>query len=86
MLIVYRRDPSHPKFVVPEAMVRSLLRIHHDEVAHCGAKKTFYGLSANYWFKSMRRRIKRYIENCVTCIMSNVSSNTNEGELQVAYI
>ena len=59
-------------------MVHNMLRIYHDDAAHCGAKKTFYGIRANYWFSSMQRRIKRYVENCLVCIMANASNKSEE--------
>ncbi|XP_018398075.1 PREDICTED: uncharacterized protein LOC108776064 [Cyphomyrmex costatus] len=64
-------------------MVPSLLRAYHDDLAHCGAEKTLQGLSATYWFSSMRKKVKLYIDNCLTCMMVNSSSHTREGELQI---
>lgn len=63
-------------------MINSLIRYHHDELAHCGAEKAYQSLFATYWFPSMRRRIREYIDNCVVCLMANTSANRNEGELQ----
>lgn len=46
--LVYRRENDHLKFVVPESMVVSILRAHHDNMAHCGAEKTLSGIKQNY--------------------------------------
>lgn len=81
--LVYRKDADHPKFVVPESMIFQLIRIYHDDMAHCGLEKTYQGLFKNYWFTSMRRKIKAYIDNCVVCLVTNTASNVNEGELQI---
>lgn len=46
--LVYKQDNGRSKFVVPETMLFALLRAHHDEMAHCGAEKTFEGIKQNY--------------------------------------
>lgn len=73
---------SRPRFAMPEAMVHNVIRAHHDEIAHCGPEKTFKSISNSYWFPSMRRRIREHIENCLSCLTANISSNVCEGEAQ----
>jgi len=46
--LVYRRENEHMKFVVPESMIMSILRAHHDDMAHCVAEKTLLGIKQNY--------------------------------------
>lgn len=46
--LVYRRENNNLKFVVPESMVISILRAHHDEMTHCGTEKTVAGINQNY--------------------------------------
>jgi len=81
--LVFKKDPDKPKFVVPEAMITSVIRLYHDEAAHCGIEKTLQGVKANYWFLFMRKKIVNHIENCLTCLYSNSSSHVNEGTLQI---
>lgn len=57
--LVYRRENGNMKFVVPESMIISILRAHHDDMAHCGAEKTLSGIKQNYWFPSMRKKTYR---------------------------
>lgn len=64
-------------------MVTNIIRIYHDEMAHRSTEKTVQGLNSNYWFPSLRKRTQDYIDNCLTCIMNNISSNVNEGKLQL---
>lgn len=61
-------------------MIISILRAHHDDMAHCGAEKTLSGVKQNYWFPSMRKKTYNYIENCLTCLMANNASNRYERE------
>lgn len=55
--LVYRKAEDRLRFAVPESMVVSVIRAHHDDMAHCGFKKTLRGIMNTYWFPSMRRCI-----------------------------
>ncbi|KMQ83225.1 retrovirus-like pol polyprotein, partial [Lasius niger] len=81
--LVYKKDTHTPKFVVPKQMVHNIIRHYHDDMAHCGYEETVQGIMAHYWFPSLRKRIKKYIENCLVCLMTNNSANSREGELQI---
>lgn len=81
--LVYKKDNENLKFVVPESMVINILRAHHDDMAHCALEKTLRGISQQYWFPTMRKRIADYLENCFTCVMANSSMNRFEGETHV---
>jgi len=63
-------------------MIFHIIRIYHDDMAHCGVEKTIQGIASNYWFPSMRRKVQNYIDNCVTCLVANAAINTREGEMQ----
>lgn len=81
--LVYRKDNDKSRFVVPESMITNILRIYHDSMAHCGTEKTVQGISENYWFPSMRKRVQEYIDNCLICLMANTSVNFREGDMQI---
>lgn len=81
--LVFRKGIDRDRFVVPESMIKSVLKIHHDNMAHCDLDKTYKGLYASYWFPSMRKRVRDYIDNCVTCLIMNSDSHGREGELQI---
>lgn len=72
--LVYRKGIDRPRFYVPESMLNNIFKIYHDEVAHCGVEKTFQGIYGNYWFPLMRKKIREYVDNCLTCLISNASS------------
>jgi len=82
--LVYRKAPDRSRFAVPESMVANVIRTYHDEMAHCGFEKTLRGITATYWFPSMRKRIIEHIDNCLVCIVANSSSHAKEGEMQIA--
>ncbi|RLU18847.1 hypothetical protein DMN91_009205 [Ooceraea biroi] len=64
-------------------MIASLLRAHHDNMAHAGAEKTLAGIRRSFWFPTMRKKVYEYIENCLTCLMVNTSTQGTEGETQL---
>lgn len=51
--LVFRKCMDKPHFAVPETMVNNVIRTYHDNMAHCGLKKTIQGISSNYWFLSL---------------------------------
>jgi hypothetical protein len=80
--LVYKKNFDRSKFAVPETMTNNIIQKYHDEQAHCGFEKTFQGVNNFYWFPSMRKRIREYIDNCITCLMADSSANRLEGQLQ----
>lgn len=80
--LVFRKGIHRHRFVVPDTMIGTVIRIYHDDLAHCGFDKTVQGISGNYWFPAMKKRIRTYIDNCLTCMLVNTSSS-REGELQL---
>lgn len=69
--LVYRKNEDRLRFAVPETMVNNLIRIHHDDLAHCGLEKTYQSLYKIYWFPTMRKKIREYIDFCVICVIGN---------------
>lgn len=81
--LIYRKGADKPRFAIPEAMVENIIRIYHDDMAHCGVEKTVQGILSNYWFRSIRKRVQNHVDNCLTCLMANAATNTREGEMQL---
>jgi len=73
--LVYRKCGIDIKFAIPDAMIASVLRVHHDDAGYCAKEKTYQSIAQNYWFPSMRKRTYDYVENCFKCIMANNSTN-----------
>jgi len=46
--LVYKKGPDKSRFVVPEAMIRNIIKVYYDKQAHCGIDKTIEGIRANY--------------------------------------
>ncbi|KMQ85358.1 hypothetical protein RF55_16157 [Lasius niger] len=73
--LVIRKSADKPRFVIPDAMINNIIRFYHDDMAHCGLEKTVKGISTNYWFPSLKKKVlilsKYYLDNCVTCLLAN---------------
>jgi hypothetical protein len=69
--------------VIPEVMINNVIRVYHDDMAHCGVEKTLQGIYVNYWYPSLRKKVVDYIDNCLVCLMANASVNSHEGEMQI---
>ena len=37
--LVYKKDDDKPRFYIPNCMVTNILRVYHDNNAHCGVEK-----------------------------------------------
>lgn len=46
--LVFRKEPDKPRFVVPDFMITNIIRIYHNEMSHCGVKKTVQGIEESY--------------------------------------
>lgn len=58
--LLYRKGQERSHFVISDSMVNNVIRIYHDEMAHCGMEKTYQGIYQSYWFPSMSKRIELY--------------------------
>jgi len=65
-------------------MINNIIRVYHDNMAHCGLEKTIRGITTNYWFPSVRKKVENYLDNCLICLLANSAANSREGELQIA--
>lgn len=65
---VYKITPQGMRWVVPQFAKFQLLRMSHDESGHFSFEKTYELISNQYWFKGMRRFIKKYVKNCLNCL------------------
>lgn len=81
--LVYKKENDNLRFVIPESMIASVIRAHHDEMAHCGFEKTIKGIERGFWCPSLRKRVYEYMENCLTCLMSNNAVNRWESDTQL---
>ena len=60
--------------VIPTPLIYTLLHEFHNCKGHQGSDRMFNLLKRKFWWKGMRRDVKSYIYNCITCskILPNV--------------
>lgn len=81
MVYFIRKCVDKSRFAISESM-NNIIRVYHDEMAHCGHEKTTQEIVSNYWFPTSRKRIHEYIDNCLIWLVSNSAVNSREGQLQ----
>lgn len=79
---VYRRDASNRLLLyVPSELEENVIRQEHESTAHSGIVKCMDQLALRYWFPGMKRKVERFIRNCLKCIMYSGPTRANEQNL-----
>lgn len=68
-------------WVVPKSVRWQILQMNHDNNGHVGFEKTYDRIKKVYWFKGMRKFIKKYCKACLQCAHTKVPSGPKEGML-----
>lgn len=68
-------------WVVPKAVRWQILQMNHDKNGHFGFDKTYDRIKRVYWFKGMRKFIKKYCQSCLQCAYNKVPAGPKEGML-----
>lgn len=55
--------------------------MNHDDVGHCGFERTLQRIKNHYWFKKMRRFVKKYVSSCLEYAHHKMPGGKREGEL-----
>lgn len=79
--IVKKKDSVRLLWVVPKSVRWQIVRSNHDEVGHFGFDKTYDRIRKVYWFKNMRRFIKKYCKSCLHCAHNKLPGGPKEGLL-----
>lgn len=78
---VYRIVGDELKWVVPRGARWQILQKNHDDVGHYGYEKTLDRIKKHFWFKRMRRFVKKYVSACLECAHHKAPGGKREGEL-----
>lgn len=80
-VVIDKNNEVNLKWVVPKSVRWQVVRMNHDDVGHFGFEKTYSRVNQIYWFKKMRRFIKKYCNSCLSCAHNKIPAGTKEGEL-----
>lgn len=78
--LLYKELNGDTLIVAPTLMQNSIIQQTHER-GHFGPDKTEKLLRINYWFKGMRNKIEKVIQNCINCILAERKSGKLEGYL-----
>jgi hypothetical protein len=65
--LLYKGDKlNKAKLVVPEALIRPVIQMHHEKVfaGHQGIKRTRDLLKLHYYWPNMNRDVEKYVKQC----------------------
>lgn len=71
------------KFVVPQAMSKKIIELHHDHELsnHPGTEETLRRIKQKYAWKGMRKQISEYVKNCEVCAQVKTAGRTIQASL-----
>lgn len=79
--VVKKESHVHLLWAVPKSVRWQIVKSNHDDVGHFGFDKTYDRVRKVYWFKNMRRFIRKYCKSCLHCAHNKVPGGPKEGML-----
>ena len=78
--LLFKEMDDRRLLVIPAAMQTEIIKVCHEN-GHFALAKTKELILRDYWFSSMDDKIKKFIANCVPCILSERKRGKQEGFL-----
>jgi len=83
--IIYRKIQRNGRTrslpIVPRSFRWSVINQVHETIMHLGWEKTLDKAYDFYWFENMSKYVRKFVENCITCKMSKLSSGKVQARL-----
>lgn len=67
---VCRKVGDQFKIIVPKDVRWRVVRMFHDDNGHPHWERTFHAMKETYWFKDMRKFVKKFVGSCLPCMTS----------------
>jgi len=74
--LLYKMINNEALIVVPGSMQPNIIRHVHDRHFAVEQEKL---IKTDYWFKGMRLKIEKYVQNCIDCILAEKKSGKLKG-------
>ncbi|UYV74593.1 hypothetical protein LAZ67_12000211, partial [Cordylochernes scorpioides] len=78
--LLWKEVGGNRTLVIPKRMEMEIIKLAHEE-RHFGIQKNFEMLKKEYYITDLKSKIKKYIQNCIPCILSNRKHGEQEGML-----
>jgi len=80
----HREGLPNTAVVVPQRLQQAFISMFHASVlgGHCGAYKTFGKMIRRFWWKAMRKDVKKYVKQCWQCSAAKGSKPVLHGKMQ----
>ncbi|UYV84469.1 hypothetical protein LAZ67_X002302 [Cordylochernes scorpioides] len=78
--LLWKEVEGDRTLVIPKGMEMEIIKLAHEE-GHFGVQKKFEMLKKEYYITDLKSKIKKYIQNCIPCILSNRKHGKQEGML-----
>ncbi|UYV83752.1 hypothetical protein LAZ67_X000015 [Cordylochernes scorpioides] len=80
--LLWKEVEGDRTLVIPKGMEMEIIKLAHEE-GHFGVQKNFEMLKKEYYITDLKSKIKKYIQNCIPCILSNRKHGKQEGMLHL---
>lgn len=70
-----------PNIITDNNEKQKLLKLYHDDPilgGHCGQKRLYAKLRANFYWKNMSKDVATYVKNCQACMLNKPKNKTKE--------
>lgn len=81
--LVYRIYSDQLLFYVPIDMCDKVITAYHNDIGYIGVNRTVELIKRIYWFPQLTDRVRKYIGNCLKCIIFSPSEGRKEGFLKL---
>lgn len=78
--LLYRQTGREKLIVIPELMEFEIIKRAHD-LGHFKQEKMEEIITRDFYIPKLNEKIKRYVKNCITCILSDRKTGKKEGFL-----
>ena len=79
--LMYNTSTEVRRLCIPLAVEQEVYRLVHDDAAHAGIHRCYNRLAETLYIPRLSRKLRRYIEHCPSCQLSQTKRHRPYGEL-----
>ena len=80
-LIFFNDFEQRIRLCLPKSFEKEIFKQAHDDKAHCGFHRCYETITANYFFRKLTRRLRRYLQHCHECNLNQTKRHAPYGSL-----